>query len=64
MDVKITAVEQAWLDGFNNRFNTNYVNGEVMAIATDKFDIIKRNITQFNRTIAQGNAIDIIRIGA
>lgn len=64
MDVKITAVEQAWLDGFNNCFNTNYVNGEVMAITIDKFDIIKRNINQFNRTIAQGNAIDIIRIGA
>lgn len=63
--ITIIAVEQGWLDSFNNRFGTDLKQNEKRGINDVKGNAefesmgLKRAVDMFNHTVAQGEAITV-----
>lgn len=56
---KITAIEQGWLDSFNNYFNYKFQMSEVVSLSGPEARMLNIDIEYFNHVIAHGPAIDL-----
>lgn len=65
MKIRITTVEQGWLDSFNNRFGTEFKNNEIIEdetiVSIDQFGekSIYQAVDEFNHYVACGPAIEL-----
>lgn len=65
---KLVALEQGWLDRFNEYLGTGYDNDEVFnedeTVSTDNFGEygIQETVENFNNRVAQGPAIELVEV--
>lgn len=55
----IIAVEQGWLDSFNNQFGTDYKSGQTFEASDNE---VINNANWFNHVVAGGEAIVIEKV--
>ncbi len=57
---KIVAVEQGWLDSFNNEFGTDYKSGQTFEASDNE---VINNANWFNHFVVGGEVIIIEKVG-